>query len=87
MPFWKHSPGHERALRSTSTEIGVGVAGSKHGNQWYYQQIQVFIDTSCLKPVQTASNEGAPNKRTKRHLFRIGSPRRLSPTAILAALE
>lgn len=58
MQFWKHSPGHERALRSASTEIGVGVAGWKHGNQWYYQEIQVFIDTSCLKPVQTASNEG-----------------------------
>jgi uncharacterized protein YkwD len=49
MRFWKHSPGHERALRSASTEIGVGVAGWKHGNQWYYQEIQVFIDTSCLK--------------------------------------
>jgi uncharacterized protein YkwD len=59
MRFWKHSPGHERALRSASTEIGVGVAGWRHGNQWYYQEIQVFIDTSCLKPVQTASNEGA----------------------------
>lgn len=58
MRFWKHSPGHERALRSASTEIGVGMAGWKHGNQWYYQEIQVFIDTSCLKPVQTASNEG-----------------------------
>ena len=58
MRFWKHSPGHERALRSASTEIGVGMAGWRHGNQWYYQEIQVFIDTSCLKPVQTASNEG-----------------------------
>jgi uncharacterized protein YkwD len=59
MTFWKHSPGHERALRSASTEIGVGVAGWRHGNQWYYQEIQVFIDTSCLKPVQTASNDSA----------------------------
>jgi hypothetical protein len=58
MRFWKHSPGHERALRSPSTEIGVGMAGWRHGNQWYYQEIQVFIDTSCLKPVQTASNDG-----------------------------
>ncbi|HTP36951.1 MAG TPA: CAP domain-containing protein [Methyloceanibacter sp.] len=58
MTFWKHSPGHERALRSASTEIGVGMAGWRHGNQWYYQEIQVFIDTSCLKPVQTASNDG-----------------------------
>jgi uncharacterized protein YkwD len=58
MTFWKHSPGHERALRSASTEIGVGVAGWRHGKQWYYQEIQVFIDTSCLKPVQTASNDG-----------------------------
>ena len=57
MHFWKHSPGHERALRSPSTEIGVGMAGWRHGNQWYYQEIQVFIDTSCLKSVQTASNE------------------------------
>jgi uncharacterized protein YkwD len=58
MTFWKHSPGHERALRSASTEIGVGVAGWRHGEQWYYQEIQVFIDTSCLKTTQTASNEG-----------------------------
>ena len=58
MRFWEHSPGHERALRSPSTEIGVGMAGWRHGNQWYYQEIQVFIDTSCLKPVQTASNDG-----------------------------
>ncbi len=48
MTFWKHSPGHERALRSASTEIGVGIAGWRHGTQWYYQEIQVFIDTSCL---------------------------------------
>jgi uncharacterized protein YkwD len=59
MTFWKHSPGHERALRSASTEIGVGVAGWRHGKQWYYQEVQVFIDTSCLEPVQTASNDGA----------------------------
>jgi uncharacterized protein YkwD len=52
MRFWKKSPGHERALRSRSTEIGVGVAGWKHGSQWYYQEIQVFIDTSCLKRSQ-----------------------------------
>ncbi len=52
MRFWKHSPGHERALRSASTEIGVGVAGWRHGNQWYYQEIQVFIDTSCLKSTE-----------------------------------
>jgi uncharacterized protein YkwD len=57
MTFWKHSPGHERALRSNSTEIGVGMAGWRHGNQWYYQEIQVFIDTSCLKPMQTALND------------------------------
>jgi uncharacterized protein YkwD len=57
MTFWKHSPGHERALRSASTEIGVGMAGWRHGKQWYYQEIQVFIDTSCLKPVQTAAND------------------------------
>ncbi len=56
MRFWKHSPGHERALRSASTEIGVGVAGWKHGNQWYYQEIQVFIDTSCLKGAKPASS-------------------------------
>jgi uncharacterized protein YkwD len=47
MRFWKNSPGHERALRSRSTEIGVGVAGWKHGNRWYYVEVQMFIDTSC----------------------------------------
>jgi uncharacterized protein YkwD len=59
MRFWKKSPGHERALRSPSNEIGVGVAGWKHGNQWWYQEIQVFIDTSCLEGTQTAANIGA----------------------------
>jgi uncharacterized protein YkwD len=54
MRLWKKSPGHERALRSRSNEIGVGVAGFRHGNQWWYQEIQVFIDTSCLKTTQTA---------------------------------
>jgi hypothetical protein len=63
MTFWKHSPGHERALRSNSTEIGVGMAGWRHGDQWYYQEIQVFIDTSCIKPVQTASNDPVDNDR------------------------
>jgi uncharacterized protein YkwD len=56
MRFWKKSPGHERALRSASTEIGVGVAGWRHGNQWHYQEIQVFIDTSCLKDTKAASS-------------------------------
>ena len=55
MRFWKRSPGHERALRSPSNEIGVGVAGWRHGNQWYYQEIQVFMDTSCLKGSETAA--------------------------------
>jgi uncharacterized protein YkwD len=55
MRFWKHSPGHERALRSASTEIGVGVAGWKHDDQWNYQEIQVFIDTSCLRGAKPAS--------------------------------
>ena len=48
MRFWKRSPGHERALRSASTEIGVGVAGWKRDNRWVYVAVQVFIDTSCL---------------------------------------
>jgi uncharacterized protein YkwD len=48
MRFWKRSPGHERALRSASTEIGVGVAGWKRDNRWIYVSVQVFIDTSCL---------------------------------------
>jgi uncharacterized protein YkwD len=55
MRFWKTSPGHERALRSASTDIGVGVAGWKHGDQWYYQEIQIFIDNSCLKGGQALS--------------------------------
>jgi uncharacterized protein YkwD len=59
MRFWKKSPGHERVLRSRSNEIGVGVAGYRHGNQWWYQEIQVFIDTSCLKGTQTTANIAA----------------------------
>jgi uncharacterized protein YkwD len=49
MRFWKRSPGHERALRSASTEIGVGVAGAKHGTQWHYVSVQMFFDTSCFR--------------------------------------
>lgn len=48
MRFWKNSPGHERALSSASTEIGVGVAGWRHGSQWYYVEVQMFLDTSCF---------------------------------------
>jgi len=49
MLFWKRSPGHERALRSASNEIGVGVAGWRRDNRWVYVAVQVFIDTSCLE--------------------------------------
>ena len=48
MRFWKHSPGHERALSSASTEIGVGIAGWRHASQWYYVAVQMFLDTSCF---------------------------------------
>jgi uncharacterized protein YkwD len=54
MRFWRQSPGHERALRSASTEIGVGVAGWKRGDQWVYVAVQVFFDTSCLRGVTVA---------------------------------
>lgn len=54
MRFWKHSPGHERALRSVSNEIGVGVAGWKRDGRWVYVTVQVFIDTSCLPDVASA---------------------------------
>ena len=60
MRFWKKSPGHERALRSASTQIGVGVAGWKHGNQWYYQAVQMFIDTSCIKGAKPAASVEDP---------------------------
>jgi len=49
MRFWTRSPGHERALRSASTDIGVGVAGAKHGSQWHYVSVQMFFDTSCFR--------------------------------------
>lgn len=52
MRFWKRSPGHERALRSAATEIGIGVAGWRHGNQWYYVEVQMFLDTSCFSRVK-----------------------------------
>ncbi|MGH6865664.1 MAG: CAP domain-containing protein [Methyloceanibacter sp.] len=60
MRFWRGSPGHERALRSGSTEIGVGVAGWKHGEQWHYVEIQMFLDTSCLARPAPADAEGPP---------------------------
>ena len=67
MRFWKKSPGHERALRSASTEIGVGVAGWKHGDQWYYQEIQMFIDNSCLKGAESlAKTPPIPDRNPER---------------------
>ena len=47
MSYWKKSPGHEKGLRSPAKEIGVGVAGWKHGDRWTYTTIQMFVDTSC----------------------------------------
>lgn len=47
MAFWKRSPGHDRALRSKSTDIGVGAVGWKHGGRWIYTEVQLFIDTTC----------------------------------------
>jgi hypothetical protein len=61
MRFWKKSPGHERALSSASTEIGVGVAGWRHGNQWYYVEIQMFLDTSCIVGAGPGLNNPVPN--------------------------
>ena len=65
MRFWKRSPGHERALRSASTEIGVGVAGWRHGNQWYYVEVQMFIDTSCLRG--SDESPSLPERNPLRH--------------------
>jgi uncharacterized protein YkwD len=67
MHFWKRSPGHERALRSASTEIGVGVAGWKRENRWVYVAVQVFIDTSCLP-------RAAPPPLPDRNPTRIETP-------------
>jgi uncharacterized protein YkwD len=67
MRFWKTSPGHERALRSASTDIGVGVAGWKHGDQWVYQEIQIFIDNSCLKGAEAvAKAPSIPDRNPER---------------------
>ena len=64
MRFWEHSPGHERALRSASTEIGVGVAGWQRDGRWVYVAVQVFIDTSCLSGV--ASTPSLPDRNPAR---------------------
>ena len=68
MRFWKKSPGHERALRSASTEIGVGVAGWRHNNQWHYVEVQMFLDTSCLVQAEPALNDPPPPERNPRRL-------------------
>lgn len=66
MRFWKGSPGHERALRSASTDIGVGVAGAKHGNQWYYVSVQVFFDTSCFRAPPAKPLPPSPDRNPAR---------------------
>ena len=62
MAFWKRSPGHDRALRSASTDIGVGVTGWKHGDRWIYTEVQLFIDTTCrggqAAPVAASAEQG-----------------------------
>jgi hypothetical protein len=91
MRFWKQSPGHERALRSASTEIGVGVAGWKHGNQWYYQEIQLFIDTSRLKgakPAASGDNEDVLfSPRSKSRTPPLSAPSRCARRRSLPAKE
>ena len=69
MRFWKKSPGHERALRSASTEIGVGVAGWRHGNQWYYVEVQVFLDTSCFVGAGPGLNNPPRPERNPKRLY------------------
>jgi uncharacterized protein YkwD len=66
--FWKKSPGHERALSSASTEIGVGVAGWRHGNQWYYVEVQMFLDTSCFVGAGPGLNNPPRPERNPRRL-------------------
>jgi uncharacterized protein YkwD len=68
MRFWKKSPGHERALSSASTEIGVGVAGWRHGNQWYYVEVQMFLDTSCFVGAGPGLNNPPRPERNPRRL-------------------
>jgi uncharacterized protein YkwD len=48
MDFWIHSPGHRANMLSKSTRMGIGVAGAQFGDKWYYKQVVVFLDTSCL---------------------------------------
>ena len=66
MRFWKRSPGHERALRSASTEIGVGVAGARHGDKWHYVSVQMFFDTSCFRAPE-AWRPPLPDRNPMRH--------------------
>ena len=68
MRFWKKSPGHERALSSASTEIGVGVVGWRHGNQWYYVEVQMFLDTSCFVGAGPGLNDPPRPLRNPRRL-------------------
>ena len=66
--FWKNSPGHERALSSASTEVGIGVAGWRHGNQWYYVAVQMFLDTSCFVGAAPGPNNPPRPERNPRRL-------------------
>jgi uncharacterized protein YkwD len=72
MNFWKNSPGHDRALRSRSTDIGVGAVGWKHGGRWIYTEVQLFIDTTCRggqvtpEAASVAQGPGLPDRNPQR---------------------
>jgi uncharacterized protein YkwD len=56
---WIASPRHEANLRLASmNSMGAASAGWRHGNEWHYRFVQVFIN-DC-------SPAGAPNKFPKR---------------------
>lgn len=48
MEFWKNSPGHRANMLSNSTHMGTGIHGWRFGNRWYYKEVMVFVDRSCL---------------------------------------
>ena len=44
---WRNSAPHAENMRRDWNKMGIGVHGWKHGDEWHYRFVQVFVKTNC----------------------------------------